>query len=82
MPCSEVSQKMHPEIRRLIDSVNGTPVRISSNKFACLWDPPLDFRRAVLYMRDLLLSPPPGFLIEEVEGRRITIEIRRSSNDK
>jgi hypothetical protein len=28
-------------------------------------------------MRDLLLSPPEGYEVRELEGRRITIEIRR-----
>lgn len=68
---------MHPEVQKLLNSVNGTPVRVSSTRFACLWDPPLDFRRAIWFMRDLVLSPPAGFVIEEIEGRKVTLEIRR-----
>jgi hypothetical protein len=68
---------MHPEIQKLLNQVNGTPVRVSSTRFACLWDPPLDFRRAVVYMRNLLTCPPAGFVVEEVEGRKVTLEIRR-----
>lgn len=72
---------VHPEVQRLLNSVNGTPVRVSSTRFACLWDPPLDFRRAVVYMRDLLLRPPEGFVIVEIEGRKVTLEIRRLHNN-
>ena len=68
---------MHPEIQKLLNQVNGSPVRISSTRFACLWDPPLDFRRAVVYMRNLLTHPPTGFEVEEIEGRKVTLEIRR-----
>lgn len=68
---------MHPEIQKLLNQVNGSPVRISSTRFACLWDPPLDFRRAVCYMRNLLTQPPTGFEVEEIEGRKVTLMIRR-----
>lgn len=65
------------EIRRLLARVNGSPVRVTSIQFANLWTPALHHTPAILRMRDLVLNPPAGFEIEEVEGRRIAIEIRR-----
>jgi len=50
---------------------------IDSTRFARLWDPPISHKLAIYRMRDLLLSPPEGYEVRELEGRRITIEIRR-----
>jgi len=52
-------------------------MRINSTRFASLWDPPISHKLAIYRMRDLLLSPPEGYEVRELEGRRITIEIRR-----
>jgi hypothetical protein len=68
---------MEIPVRRLLSQVNGTPMRVSSTRFARLWDPPISHRLAIYRMRDLLLSPPEGYEVRELEGRRITIEIRR-----
>lgn len=68
---------MHPEIQKLLRNVNGSPVRINSTRFAYLWDPPLHVNLALKHMLDLVRSPPSGFMIQEVEGRKVTIEIRR-----
>ena len=65
------------EIRRLLAKVDGSPLRVTSLQFARLWDPPLHHTSAVLRMRDLVVNPPAGFAIEEKEGCRIVIEIRR-----
>lgn len=72
---------MHLEIRRLLTNVDGAPVRISSTKFARLWDPPISVKMAVLHMRDLLLFPPEGYEVRELETERVTIEIRRVDHD-
>ncbi len=68
---------MEIQVRRLISQVNGSPMRINSTRFASLWDPPISHKLAIYRMRDLLLSPPEGYEVRELEGRRITIEIRR-----
>lgn len=68
---------MEIPVRRLLSQVNGTPMRVSSTRFARLWDPPISHKLAIYRMRDLLLSPPEGYEVRELEGRRITIEIRR-----
>lgn len=68
---------MELPIRRLINQVDGVPMRITSTRFARLWDPPLNVNLALLHMRDLVRSPPEGYEVRELEGRRITIEIRR-----
>jgi hypothetical protein len=68
---------MEIPVRRLLSQMNGTPMRISSTRFARLWDPPISHKLAIYRMRDLLLSPPEGYEVRELEGRRITIEIRR-----
>jgi len=68
---------MEIPVRRLLSQVNGTPMRISSTRFARLWDPPISHKLAIYRMRDLLLSPPEGYEVRELEGRHITIEIRR-----
>lgn len=68
------------EIRRLLAKVNGSPIRVTSMQFARLWDPPLHHTSAVLRMRDLVLTPPAGFVIEELEGRKVVIEIKRNND--
>jgi len=68
---------MEIPVRRLLSQVNGSPMRIDSTQFARLWDPPISHKLAIYRMRDLLLSPPEGYEVRELEGRRITIEIRR-----
>ncbi len=68
---------MEIPVRRLLSQVDGTPMRVSSTRFARLWDPPISHKLAIYRMRDLLLSPPEGYEVRELEGRRITIEIRR-----
>ena len=68
---------MEIPVRRLLSQVNGSPMRIDSTRFARLWDPPISHRLAVMRMRDLLMTPPAGYEVRELEGRRITIEIRR-----
>ena len=69
---------MEIPVRRLLSQVNGSPMRIDSTRFAALWDPPISHKLAIYRMRDLLLSPPEGYEVRELEGRRITIEIRRT----
>lgn len=68
---------MEIPVRRLLSQVDGSPVRVTSTRFATLWDPPISHKMAIYRMRDLLLSPPAGYEVRELEGRRITIEIRR-----
>lgn len=68
---------MDVEVRRLLSSVNGSPVRMTLARFSALWDPPLPHQRALLHMRDLMTNPPAGFVIEELEGRKLAILIRR-----
>ena len=68
---------MEIPVRRLLSEVDGTPIRITSVRFARLWDPPISHKLAIYRMRDLLLSPPEGYEVRELEGRHITIEIRR-----
>ncbi len=70
---------MEIQVRRLLNQVNGSPLRITSVRFARLWDPPISHKLAIMRMRDLLMSPPAGYEVRELEGRLITIEIRRSS---
>lgn len=72
---------MQPEIARLLRSVNRSAVRVTSPRFARLWDPPLHVNMAIKHMCDLVNRPPDGFLIQEIEGKRLTIEIRRLHND-
>jgi len=68
---------MEIPVRRLLSQVNGTPMRITSVRFARLWDPPISHKLAIYRMRDLLMTPPAGYEVRELEGRHITIEIRR-----
>lgn len=68
---------MEIPVRRLLSQVDGSPVRVTSTRFAALWDPPISHKMAIYRMRDLLVSPPAGYEVRELEGRRITIEIRR-----
>lgn len=79
-PCATYAgvRTTETEIRRLLSSVNGSPVRITSTRFARLWDPPLNVNMAILHMRDLMMNPPAGYVIEEVEGRKLVLEIRRA----
>lgn len=72
---------MDLEIRKMLNRVNGSAVRLDSLQFARLWSPPISPRYAVIRMRDLVLSPPDGYIVEELSGYRVAIEIRRVHHD-
>ena len=67
---------MNPELRRMLSSINGTAVRWDHRDL--MEKMGVNSRMALKMMGDLLLNPPEGFAVQEVEGARFTIEIRRS----
>lgn len=68
---------MDPELRRMLSSINGSAVRWDHRNFS--GNLGLNSRMALKVMVDLLANPPEGFSVQEVEGSRFTLEIRRLS---
>lgn len=66
---------MQPELRRMLNSINGSAVRWDHRNFMAGMG--VNPRMALKVMTDLLGNPPAGFSITEVEGSRFTLEIRR-----
>jgi hypothetical protein len=67
---------MHPELRRMLSSINGTAVHWDHRNF--MYEMGLNSRMALKAMTDMLANPPEGFDVKEVEGSRFTLEIRRA----
>ncbi len=69
---------MNPELRRMLNSINGSAVRWDHRDLMVKMG--VNSRMALKIMGDLLLNPPEGFAVQEVEGSRFTIEVRRSTH--
>ena len=69
---------MNPELRRMLSGINGTAVRWDHRDLMATMG--VNSRMALKIMGDLLLNPPEGFAVQEVEGSRFTIEVRRATS--